>query len=234
MYKNKSFIPFSFILIDILSPPPSSVSSLHLKISPFLQDSSFRFFTGSFVPSLPNFPGEITISLPTSSTCCGLTFTQVHLLKLLYLGQQSPLSVKSNGLFPYVHPVPWPWSFGLCPHLCLLGSSPLLDSQSTATAAQPLGLGIPLCLFLVPQPLIFNHPSTLRMAPRLLVLEPYSGPWLSSSLLLPRPQILWVQECMRKGHLAFTTFNLLPATINSCGACVCLLTFSLNPDSAHL
>ena len=71
------------------------------------------------------------------------------------------------------------------------------------------------------------------MAPRLLVLEPYSGPWLSSSLLLPRPQILWVQECMRKGHVAFTTFNLLPATINSCGACVCLLTFSLNPDAAQ-
>lgn len=71
MYKNKSFIPFSFILIDILSPPPSSVPSLNLKISPFLQDSSFRFFTGSFVPSLPNFPGEITISL-------------THLLHLLW------------------------------------------------------------------------------------------------------------------------------------------------------
>lgn len=90
MYKNKSFIPFSFILTDILSPPPSSVSSLHLKIFPFLQDSSFRFFTGSFFPSLPNFPGEISIALPTSSTCWGLTLTQVHLLKLLYLGQQSP------------------------------------------------------------------------------------------------------------------------------------------------
>lgn len=56
MYKNKSFIPFSFILIDILSPPPSSVSSLHLKISPFLQDSSFRFFTGSFFPLSAKFP----------------------------------------------------------------------------------------------------------------------------------------------------------------------------------
>ena len=116
----------------------------------------------------------------------------------------------------------------------ILGSSPFLDSQSTATTAQPLRLGIPLGLFLVPQSLIFNHPSTLRVAPHLLVSETYSGPWLSSPLLLPSPQILWVQEYVRKGHLAFTTFNLLPATINSCGACVCLLTFSLNLDSAHL
>ena len=118
---------------------------------------------------------------------------------------------------------------GLCPHLCLLGSSPLLDSQSTATAAQLLRLGIRLCLFLVPQPLIFNHASTLGVAPRLLVLEPYSGPWLSSPLLLPSPQILWVQECVSKGHLAFTTFNLLPATIISCGAC---LSFDVLPESA--
>lgn len=215
------------MLIGILPSSPSILSLQPKKLPKSLLSIKKIFFTPvplsssypiSFLPCTAKFSKrECHLHLPTSSTPCGLMFTHVHPLKSLYLGQHLPpecqvssqcsscsITLKHRLVCPPVLPgiQAIPRLPSHCHHLSLTltfmhSPSLLLDSL-----LPPLHSRSP----------IFNHPSTLGVAwhstssLRLATLERS----LASSPLLLGPHVLWIHQCIRRGHLAFLQCPCFP------------------------